>query len=594
MFRWKPLILLSCPVVASFAAGRISLKTARVDTDPDWRAVLAEPVKRRHPARSHLLIELESRPGPETIRELQRQGVSIAGYVSERVLVVGVSDTADLDGARIVGAARLRAHHKLSPALLREPSQEPSWVIVQLFADVDPVEARALAADLGLETREHPSLRPGDLLVRVSSSRLEELAEFDEVAYVFPAPEPLVAGQWLAACLGAMTASGPVAPFAARVSEGWDGPGLGSAILGYFFESLPSRLDGLAARAELRRALDEWARYAALGFIPVSLPEQPRTLTVLFGARNHGDAFPFDGPSGVLGHTFYPSPPNAEPLAGDMHFDDEEEWVIGPNVSYRSIDLFSVALHESGHALGLTHVDTPGAVMYPYYRRVTGLAPEDIAAIQELYAAPSPPGPAPDPPQDPPAPAPPVPPQIQITSPTSGASYSTTVPWVILSGTASHPSGIVRVEWKASNGSSGTATGTENWTTGTILVSAGTLTITVVAYARTGETASRLLSVTYAPSGPDRTAPVLQVTDPSSTNVLTAATTIAVRGAASDNVGVTRVIWSTSAGHSGTASGTERWDTGPIPLLVGTNRIIVRAFDAAGNSSWRSLTVTRW
>ncbi|MCL6507470.1 MAG: hypothetical protein K6T59_10615, partial [Bryobacteraceae bacterium] len=83
-------------------------------------------------------------------------------------------------------------------------------------------------------------------------------------------------------------------------------------------------------------------------------------------------------------------------------------------------------------------------------------------------------------------------------------------------------------------------------------------------------------------------------TDPSSTNVLTAATTIAVRGAASDNVGVTRVIWSTSAGHSGTASGTERWDTGPIPLLVGTNRIIVRAFDAAGNSSWRSLTVTRW
>ncbi len=589
----KRLILLLCPVWVSFGAGRISLKTARVDTDPDWRAVLAEPVKRRHPSRSHFLVELDSPPTLETIRALQRQGVSIAGYVAERVLVVGASDAADLDGVRIVGAARLRPHHKLSPALARESSKEPFWVIVQFFADVDPFEARALAAEAGLEIRENPSLRPGDLLVRVRRDRLEQLAEFDEVAYVFPAPESLAAGERLAACLGAMTLSGPAAPFAARVSEGWDGPGLGSAVLGYFFESLPSRLDNLAARAELGRALEEWARYAALSFVPVGVPDQRRTLQVRFGARNHGDAFPFDGPSGVLAHTFYPSPPNAETLAGDMHFDDDEEWVVGPNLSYRSIDLFSVALHESGHALGLTHVDTPGAVMYPYYRRVTGLAEADIAAIQQLYAAPSP-GPAPDPPQDPPAPAPTVPPQIEITAPTSGTSFSTSVPWVILSGTASHPSGIARVEWRTSSGSSGIASGAERWTTGTLPLSAGTVTITVVAYARSGETASRPLSVTYAPSGPDTTAPVLQVTDPLSTNVLTAATTISVRGTAFDNVAVTRVIWSTSAGHSGTASGTERWDTGPIPLLAGTNRIVVRAFDAAGNSSWRSLTVTRW
>jgi hypothetical protein len=593
MFRFKRLILLLCPVWVSFGAGRISLKTARVDTDPDWRAVLAEPVKRRHPSRSHLVVELDSPPTPATVRELQRQGVSIAGYISERALVVGASDTADLEGAGIVGAARLRAHHKLSPALAREPSEERFWVLVQFFADVDPVEARALAAELGLEIQENPSLRPGDLLVRARRDRLEQLAEFDEVAYVFPAPESLAAGERLAGCLGAMTLSGPVAPFAARVSEGWDGPGLGSAVLGYFFESLPSRLDNLRARVELSRALEEWARYAALSFIPAGAPEQQRTLQIRFGARNHGDAFPFDGPSGVLAHTFYPSPPTPETLAGDMHFDDDEEWVAGPDLSYRSIDLFSVALHESGHALGLTHVDTPGAVMYPYYRRVTGLAEADIAAIQQLYAAPSS-GPAPEPPQAPPAPGPAVPPQIEITSPASGASYSTTVPWIILRGTASHPSGIGRVEWRTSSGSSGIASGTENWTTSTIVLSAGTVAITVVAYARSGETASRQLSVTYAPSGPDTTAPVLQVTDPPSTNVLTAATTISVRGTAFDNVAVTRVVWSTSAGHSGTASGTERWDTGPIPLLTGTNRIIVRAFDAAGNSSWRSLTVTRW
>jgi hypothetical protein len=30
-----------------------------------------------------------------------------------------------------------------------------------------------------------------------------------------------------------------------------------------------------------------------------------------------------------------------------------------------------------------------------------------------------------------------------------------------------------------------------------------------------------------------------------------------------------------------------------VPLLVGTNRITIRARDAAGNIGWRSLTVTR-
>jgi hypothetical protein len=30
-----------------------------------------------------------------------------------------------------------------------------------------------------------------------------------------------------------------------------------------------------------------------------------------------------------------------------------------------------------------------------------------------------------------------------------------------------------------------------------------------------------------------------------------------------------------------------------VPLLVGTNTVIVRAYDAAGNSSWRSITVIR-
>ena len=50
--------------------------------------------------------------------------------------------------------------------------------------------------------------------------------------------------------------------------------------------------------------------------------------------------------------------------------------------------------------------------------------------------------------------------------------------------------------------------------------------------------------------------------------------------------------WTASTGSSGTASGTTAWNAS-VPLLVGTNVVTVRAYDAAGNSAWRSLTIVR-
>jgi hypothetical protein len=84
----------------------------------------------------------------------------------------------------------------------------------------------------------------------------------------------------------------------------------------------------------------------------------------------------------------------------------------------------------------------------------------------------------------------------------------------------------------------------------------------------------------------------LQILVPSLTIVATSSATIAVSGTASDNVAVTRVAWSTSNGDAGTATGTTLWSA-TVPLLVGSTTVTVRAYDAAGNSAWRAITVVR-
>lgn len=544
-------------------------------------------------------MQFDGVPQLEKIEELRRRGARVLDYIPDYGFVISVDGQTNLDGLGLAWAERLRPEDKLSPLVVRNQAEAPEEMagpdafLVEFHRDVYNEEARAVVRQSGLATREHLDLLPNQLLVEGTPEDAARLAEWDEVAYVFPASRELKQGERVYACPGAATLYGQVGQYTAQYGDGWDGPGKDPAQLGYFLGPLASALPRPQVQTEVLRGVAEWSKYVAVTFAPASDANRARTISILFGRGAHGDSYPFDGPGKVLAHTFYPSPPNPEPIAGDMHFDDAENWGIG-----QGVDLFSVTLHEAGHALGLGHSDRPGSVMYPYYRRVTGLTEDDIAAIRELYAtagSPPPAQPPTEPPVNPPPqpPAPPAAPTLAITSP-AGPAYASTAASLTLAGTADHPNGIARLVWTNTRGGSGMASGTRSWVAGPIALQSGQNVITVTAQAVGGTTASRSVTVTYsAPTSTDTVAPSLTILSPPSTSVATSASSVILSGTASDNVAVVEVSWADSTGSSGLAQGTTRWSAGPISLRVGTNVITIRARDAAGNAGWRSAVFTR-
>ena len=519
------------------AEPRLRLKNRRAAVELEAADLRVPPARSRIGGRAHFVVEFGGEPDRAALRELEARGARVLAYVPDAGFLVSASEDVRLEGLGLRRVGRLEASDKLSSLL--EPGGR--WeCVVQFHPDVGREEAEALAREHMLELLSHPDLRSNELLVAGAASRVQRLAEWDEVAYVYPASPELKAGEPVHACPGALTAWGPVGQYVAQVGDGWDGPGRNAADLRYYFATLARRLPRESVAAEITRALAEWARYVAIRFSPGADEWGPRTLRFHFAAGAHECPYHFDGWGRTLAHAFYPSPPNPEPIAGDIHFDDDEPWAIG-----EYLDVFSVALHEIGHALGLGHSDKPGSVMYPYYRRHVALTEEDIRAIRQLYAAREAPPSDPQPPANPPtnSPTPPAHPQPPANPP---ANPQPTPP--------AHP--------QPPGSPSPSPQPPQN-------------------------------PSPQPPAGRDTAAPSLAITYPALSSVLVSASTITLRGTASDNVGVVEVTWSSSNGHSGAAQGTTQWTAGPITLYMGANTITVRARDAAGNSSWRSVVVTR-
>src|SRR5262249_48637467 len=137
---------------------------------------------------------------------------------------------------------------------------------------------------------------------------------------------------------------------------------------------------------QILKAAQVWAQQANLNFTVVADSGVP------IGSGNYEQGDLTTGDIRIGGYNFGTStlapahmPPSANTysIAGDIAFNTGQAFNV--NATY---DLFTVATHEFGHALGLGHSSVSTAAMYSTYTtQKNSLTSDDVAGIQAIYGA---------------------------------------------------------------------------------------------------------------------------------------------------------------------------------------------------------------
>lgn len=167
-------------------------------------------------------------------------------------------------------------------------------------------------------------------------------------------------------------------PNFALEGQKWGGPAFGTS-----GGTVSWAVDGSVPASfvsQFRAAFADWARYGNIAFVEVA---STASSDIDLGFRR------LDGPDGVLGRASYAFS-GASLLSATVAFDSSEDWSVSGDdvVSRRGTELFTVALHEIGHAIGLDHYDAVPAIMNSLAGRgVADLTASDIEGVRAIYGA---------------------------------------------------------------------------------------------------------------------------------------------------------------------------------------------------------------